>query len=149
MKYQAHKFIWSISTLPEVYTSKTYSNPQVVSYKTSMLLSKLFNTLKECGNSWTKHDLFWECLTTTKDNDVKFKTLSAQYEIHIYKINPNRLRWCLFFWLFTENHLVLEFRLFVFFTFSWLFINFLLNRKSQNMWLFLNKKNNTIVFFTF
>ena len=27
------------------------------------------------------------------------------------------LRWCLFFWLFTENHLVLEFRLFVFLLF--------------------------------
>ena len=147
MKYQAHKFIWSISTLPEVYTFKSCSNPQVYGTKPQCSLVNSFNTLN--GNSWTKHDLFWECLTTTKDNDVKFKTLSAQYETYIYKINPNRLRWCLFFWLFTENHLVLEFRLFVFFTFSWLFINFLLNRKSQNMWLFLNKKNNTIVFFTF
>ena len=27
------------------------------------------------------------------------------------------LRWCLFFWFFAKNHLVLEFRLFVFLLF--------------------------------
>ena len=35
----------------------------------------------------------------------------------VEQIEKPTLRWCLFFWLFAENHLVLEFRLFVFLLF--------------------------------
>ena len=34
-----------------------------------------------------------------------------------FSLMDSRLRWCLFFWLFAESNLVLEFRLFVFLLF--------------------------------
>ena len=53
------------------------------------------------------------------------------------------LRWRLFFWLFAESNLLSEFRLFVFVIFDDLLLNFKifwLNKKCQNIWLFLNRK---------
>ena len=41
----------------------------------------------------------------------------TSFVVGILNMREERLRWCLFFWLFAENHLVLEFRLFVFFYF--------------------------------
>ena len=51
--------------------------------------------------------------------EADLKRMCTTNEWHEFNKDRSRksLRWCLFFWLFAENHLVLEFRLFVFLLF--------------------------------
>ena len=72
--------------------------------------------------SWGKHETqFNKMGKITRDMDFNFVLQGKKREKEINSWFQNffkSLWWCLFFWLFAENNLILEFRLFVFLFFS-------------------------------
>ena len=103
----------------ELYRLPKKEMTNQVSYPCEVIFFNHFSSIQSTNSCWFAITSCWLQNNVSLGSQTKLFMIGscarslAEY-VRITYVNSRLLRWCLFFWVFAESNLFLEFRLFVF-----------------------------------